>query len=805
MKGWTILLLGLACSSSNGNANAPTARFNLSGDTPPSLMEVPFPSDVYRVNGSIVDPLPGVDALVPRNAQAVTHELGKLDGFGRGEAAFFYVDDPSQPLDDNGQLVSAAIDPASLPASEDACVADTSSVFLLDVATGARVPCRAAFHDDSQTSSAHQVVAVGPALGVLLDEGHAYAAVLTSRVRDLSGAHVVASPDFQALLGGQRSGAIATMYGAAIDAAESALAPALATDQTTIVAIAPFTTNTATRELFTLRESLDAMPTPTLAWDANTMAPMGAVKFAALVADALPAGFTASLDDWLGVAPQKDGADDPDWLVTHVLPHDQVAAIGTAVYASPNFLVTKPNGYSDLDDQTFARDASNAIVPNPAAPTMPVWVSFAIPKAPMPASGYPCVIVAHGNPGSRAEAFLQLANRFAKEGFVVAGIDLVTDGARSLDAKYRVDAHTDWESSPGATYVGPDGFADDVDQTPPPTSGRDSGLNFLGQGVNFGAIRDQTRESMIDVSVLVRVLASDPDLSPLQTGGTAPKIDPTKIVYFGGSQGAITGAGVAAIEPNVATWVLNVGGGEFVLNSSGAGGTEANVQKQLVLAFGVTGQYVDWSNPLAAIAQTVLDPGDPLAYAPYLLKSPGTIHGTKIPPRNILQIEALYDETISNDASEALARAGGWGLASPNVGSNADVTTLDEVRDPSKVPYPTLLPTVTPDGSSLIHDTPVQGTTAVLVQVTGQHYRNVLQSSDLRAYPVPFNRSTAALATPYSVAQSFVAQQDMIASFLTSSLTGVPALGPVVAPVRDVDEDGNPDATDPDPNDPTVK
>jgi hypothetical protein len=532
---------------------------------------------------------------------------------------------------------------------------------------------------------------------------------------------------------------------------------------------------------------------------------MGAVKFAAPVAGVLPTGFTASLDEWLGVAPQVNGGDDPDFLKTKVLPHDHIAAIGTAVFQAPNFLVSQPGGYTTLDDQTFTRDAQGNIIPSPAAPTAPIWVSFAIPQSPMPPNGYPCVVVAHGNPGSRAEAFMQLANVFTSKGFIVAGIDLVTDGARSLDAKYRVDVHTDWESSPGATYVGPDGLADDVDQTAPPVSGRDSGINFLGQGINLGAERDQERQSVIDESTLIRVLASNPDLGALQTGTAAPKIDATKIAYFGGSQGAITGAVTAAIEPLVTLWTLNVAGGDTFTNCNGAGATEVAVVQGLGFGFGVTGQYVDSASLIATLAQTIIEPADPLTFASYIVTSPGSIKGTTLAPRSVLQIEALYDETIPNDGSEALARAGGWGLAMPNVDPNSNIETLDEVIDPSKVPDPIPLANVAPDTNQLIHDTPIAGVTSVLVQVTGQHYRNVLQSSDTRAYSVPFKRSTAALPAPYAVAQSYTTQQAMIARFFADGFEGVPNVTGFLPPVRDVDEDGNPDATDPNPNDPTVK
>jgi hypothetical protein len=816
-SGWALALaLGVcfvpgACSSGSG---APVARFELAGDTPPAFLDVPFPSDVYLANGKVMDPIPGVDALVTRGAQYVTHELGKLNGFGQAEFSFFLVDDPTQPIGEDGHPGPAAIDPASLPIDEDACVADTSSVFLIDLEatdpSKARVRCRAKIHDDSATSDARPVVAVGPGLGVVLEEGHRYAAVLTSRVRDATGAHLVASADFQALLSGSRSGAVATLYGGAIDTVQGAIGDALASDGAQIVAVAPYTTQSTTGEMFKLRESLEQMPVPALAWDAASMAPMGAAKFAALVSGVLPAGFTASLDDWLGVDKKlNDGSDDPDYLNTSVLPHDQIAAIGTAVFQAANFLQYPGGGYADLDYATFARDGSGAIVPNPGQPTMPIWVSFAIPKTPMPANGFPCVIAEHGLPGSRADIFMYLANALTAKGFVVAAIDMITNGARAVHANYRVDQFTDWENAPGATYAGPDGFADNLDgNDQPAVAGATAGpYEMVGLGTNYGAYRDQTRQAEIDVSQLARVLASDPDLSPLQTGATAPRIDATKIAYLGGSFGSIVGGVAAAFEPLIRTWVLNVGGGQLLPSSSSAALNEQRTKPGYLVAFGVNGQFIEPAHPLTSLLQVALDPSDPLVFAPYLVSHPATIDGQPLPPRNVLAIEVLYDQEFGNDGTEAWARAAGIGLAVPNVGPNAGVTTMDEVRDPTKVPDRIPLPDVPPDGSGLIHDTPIAGITAVLVQNSpGSHYRNLEVSSDPRTFPVPFNAETQPLAAPYSVPDSYLQMQATVTRFLQDAFAGnVPNVTGFAPPVRDVDGDGNPDATDPDPNDPTVK
>ena len=154
---------------------------------------------------------------------------------------------------------------------------------------------------------------------------------------------------------------------------------------------------------------------------------------------------------------------------------------------------------------------------------------------------------------------------------------------------------------------------------------------MLRGGVNFGAIRDQSREVEIDCPRLARVLASGPDLSPLQTGTTAPKIDATKLSRTSeGSWGAATGAVAAAFEPKVRTWVINVPlradlRGERRERRGDAGGGE---RQALVLGFGITGQFVSETNPVASLrGRSSSTRGSPLPFAQFLVSHPATITG----------------------------------------------------------------------------------------------------------------------------------------------------------------------------------
>jgi hypothetical protein len=175
---WAGALAGCHASSSSGSEapTGPIVRFDLHAGvgaagaaTPavPALLDVPYPSDVYLQNGKPIEP-PGIENLVPQNSQFIAHEIAKLNGFSRVALALFSLDDFSLPARDDGTPASAQIDTATLPADERACVADTSSVFLVDLqpapGASARVPCRAVFQHDYLSPKARTYLARrGPA------------------------------------------------------------------------------------------------------------------------------------------------------------------------------------------------------------------------------------------------------------------------------------------------------------------------------------------------------------------------------------------------------------------------------------------------------------------------------------------------------------------------------------------------------------------------------------------------------------------------------------------------------------------
>ena len=688
-------------------------------------------------NGRFVRSFPGLERTFKTNSGLVAAQLALTNGWSRIAPALFPIEDFSLPRPESGEPAGAAVDRATLPADEDACRSDASSVFLIDLETSdlaaARVPCRASTLDERDLQSGRFIVAIGPARGFVLAEGHRYAAVLTSRVKMESGTNISPSVAFvKAAV--RKQGPLATLYGEAYEKVMSVIGPALAADQSEIISLAPYTTQKVTAELFAVRDTLEAAPPATLSWKPEDAAPMLPARFAQKVAGAVPAGFTAGLDDWLGVvaadAKLPDGSDDPDTALP-VRAHDKIAAFGTAVFNATNYLRSRPKKYDDLEHATFARDASGAPVPAPEAPTAKIWLSIAVPTAPMPAAGYPTVIVQHGLNGSRAY-LLGLANRFAAKGWMAVSIDSVTFGARSPNAKYRVDGTSDYAAAPGATYKGGDGINDAINGE------HGESFDFFGGLKNLLALRDQLRQAELDTVQVVKLLRSNPDLAPLTTGAIAPKIDPERIAYVGDSLGAIEGAVAAALEPSVKAWTLNVAGGGIISEAAAHGPViNSNLTLAGTVNFGLGSTIYSEAHPLTLIAQTLIEAGDPIAYATHLVTSPAPLAGAPTKARNILQIEVLFDELIANESNEALARAAGYALASPNVGPNAGLSDLGSlaIYSGGGIKLTTL-----PEAPAGYHDVPVAGSTAILIQTSpAQHGQDLVTSKCSRTYGRPFN------------------------------------------------------------------
>jgi len=180
-----------------------------------------------------------------------------------------------------------------------------------------------------------------------------------------------------------------------------------------------------------------------------------------------------------------------------------------------------------------------------------------------------------------------------------------------------------------------------------------------------------------------------------------------------------------------------------------------------LLLFGFQSAQFSPSHPLVQMFQHILDTGDPLAYGSQIVTSPATVNGTVNPPKNVIQIQVLWDEWVSNEANEALARAAGFPMAAPNVGSNAGLTFT----------------TVMPSGAG-ISGVPLSTVTAVLVQAgPATHGADLYDAMGLRLYQIPYAQYGTAspftkLTTAVNITEPYLGLQTMVTGFFSSAFTG---------------------------------
>jgi hypothetical protein len=257
----------------------------------------------------------------------------------------------------------------------------------------------------------------------------------------------------------------------------------------------------------------------------------------------------------------------------------------------------------------------------------------------------------------------------------------------------------------------------------------------------------------------------------------------------------------------VKAWVLNVaGGGLFVELAAHSPTVNALARVAIGANFGLQEAVANESHPLAVVGQSILEAGDPLAYAASLVTTPRPLKGSATAARNILQFEVIYDELVPNEANEALARAAGFGFATPNVGSNSGIVDFRHLdANPGRVP----LVNPTPDASGAFRG--AQATSIVVQQSPAQHGENLTASHAKRSFGIPYSDWTAPdpfhhLDASFSVRCPYRSTQAAMVRFIDEAFQGkVPSVVVDTPPVRDLDDDGTPDETDPDPANPAVK
>ena len=447
-------------------------------------------------------------------------------------------------------------------------------------------------------SDDHYIV-VAPRPGeVLLEHAH-YAAVLTAGVHDTGGHALRADAGLPALIH-------------SFPPLEGWLAQ---NHVTNAAAATQFTTHSVTSTLASLRSQLQTMSPPVAAVTAQ-----------------FTYSTAAELDDFFGTA----------------IPHDQIGFVVQGTLHTPYWLSDSPTQLGIFNGQI------RTMVDVPYSLALPknggITATFQAVRA---------VVFVHGLNGQRSSMF-EIANGLCSRGYAVFALDMPYHGARQLAAAGRDQIH----NFTGA--AGPDGLAEEVAQASALEFADLIGDSALGK-FEPRAPRDAFRQGALEVMWAARLL-QEGDLGAIRAVDAQLaqlSFDNTHLLLVGISFGSFLGGPVVAIEPRFQAALFSVPGGGIVFPAL-MYSLEYGSQFEPIAqgAYGIDDAHRDQvAHPPEflfeyALYEQVVEPGDSLALAPYVIRNP---IGANV-PKSIALLEAFADETVPNRATEPLAAALGLHL-----------------------------------------------------------------------------------------------------------------------------------------------
>jgi hypothetical protein len=355
----------------------------------------------------------------------------------------------------------------------------------------------------------------------------------------------------------------------------------------------------------------------------------------------------AEIDELLGI-PSEDrpGIDVPPATGvagTRSIAHGAIGDVVTGSFFAPRVL-----SGAGTDIGTALRDDAGTIV---AGGRERVPFVLTLPKV-AAAAQVPVVVAHHGFNASRVTGFAT-ADTAARAGVAVLAIDAFQHGDRAPSAQD--DVHN-MRGVPGA-----DGFAETNVLA---VSARVFGLDGAAPGLqlfpaySLGAFL----QFAADVASAVRVVRDGTLAQALRDSG-APvfgSFAAQHIGFIGNSLGAVVGAAVLTAEPDVRFGVQNVQPGSIVETLTESPEFRPLVDAIFLPILGVQGPFDESErhlifDPIVDLSRWILEPVDPLALAPYLLRDPVRPGGAA---EILFQVAAL-DEVASALATQSMLAATG--------------------------------------------------------------------------------------------------------------------------------------------------
>ena len=505
-----------------------------------------------------------------------------------------------------------ALDPASLPASPEAYLDDAAPLAIVDVTPGSpeagrRRPLRArtyAIPEGVETTYVSRyTLAMGPAFGFPLREHTTYAAYVLDDVRALDGSTPAAHPLLAALVSGA---AKAPRVEPPIDDATYARL---------LDVYAPLRVHLAEIGLDPRRlVAATVFTTQTITRD------LAAVH--AQVANDLPAPpLAANAFLAIGLGGSYSTPQSYRWNATETVTY----RLMEGRYVAPSY----QEGALPYQDSGGALHFVDGVPTKTGDETIRFVLS--IPDAPPdPSLGcYPIVEYAHGTGGSAYSMQAdRTAARLAARGLAGISIDQPMHGLRAQGLSFDVEF-----------------------------------LSF-----NFGnpdAFRSNFRQAAIDTFSLTRFVRESL-VVPATVSPTGQEIRfcPDRVAFFGHSHGGLSGALAAPFESSIDAFLLSGAGGAFSITMMDRK-DYVDFAGLIANAFRIpdTDEPLSPEHPVLMVFQTLADVSDPIHYAPYWNRLPGT----RPSPASVLLTSGEHDAATPYRTAIVLAASGGLPVTKPVV------------------------------------------------------------------------------------------------------------------------------------------
>jgi hypothetical protein len=234
-------------------------------------------------------------------------------------------------------------------------------------------------------------------------------------------------------------------------------------------------------------------------------------------------------------------------------------------------------------------------------------------KCPMPAAGYPIVVYAHGT-GGNYRSFIGSkgeGNALAARCIATMGIDQIFHGER-----------------PGASSGTPELLFFNVEN---PVAARANGPQ--------SAI-DVVQQARLFTDTKITVPVKDSQGNAVSRTGAEIRFDPTQLAFFGHSQGGLNGPLFLAVDDQAKGGMLSGSGSMIViaLLEKTKPVNVAGLVKSVFLGLS-TSEYEELGplHPAMSLAQTIVDPTDPIHYVPMIANRPRT----GFAPKSVMMTEGV--------------------------------------------------------------------------------------------------------------------------------------------------------------------